>query len=58
MVEGEPSAAPTWAPSGQRIAYTRIIPGSSQEQLVTANADGTDIRPVITNAGHPSWQPK
>jgi Tol biopolymer transport system component len=51
------SGSPTWAPSGQRIAYTRLPP-ASQEQLVTANPDGTDIRLVIRNAGSPSWQPK
>jgi len=52
------SGFPTWAPSGQRIAYTRLLPGTAHEQLVTANPDGTEIRPVITNAGSPSWQPR
>jgi Tol biopolymer transport system component len=57
-IEYEPSWNPTWAPSGQRIAYARTIPGSSREQLVTANPDGTDVRDVLANADEPSWQPK
>jgi Tol biopolymer transport system component len=53
--------APGWSPDGTKIVFalfTRTSPGTGQEGIYTANADGTDVRQV-TNAPifdeHPDW---
>jgi Tol biopolymer transport system component len=55
------ASAPGWSPDGTKIVFalfTRTSPGTGQEGIYTANADGTDVRQV-TNAPifdeHPDW---
>ena len=52
---------PGWSPDGTKIVFalfTRTSPGTEQEGIYTANADGTDVQQV-TNAPifdeHPDW---
>ncbi len=52
---------PGWSPGGTKIVFalfTRTSPGTEQEGIYTANADGTDVQQV-TNAPifdvHPDW---
>jgi Tol biopolymer transport system component len=53
--------SPGWSPGGTKIVFalfTRTSPGTGQEGIYTANADGTDVQQV-TNAPifdeHPDW---
>ena len=53
--------APGWSPGGTKIVFalfTRTSPGTGQEGIYTANADGTHVQQV-TNAPihdtHPDW---
>ena len=43
---------PSWSPAGQRLAVARPV-GPDAVELITMQADGTDVRPVTTVAG---WQ--
>jgi Tol biopolymer transport system component len=54
---------PGWSPDGTRIVFalfTRTSPGSEQEGIYTANADGSDVRQVTSAPiydDHPDWGP-
>jgi len=61
-------SAVTFAPDGRRFAYYRSEEGQpGRSALVVANADGTNIRPIVTKHwpdrfvpvffGSPSWSP-
>jgi Tol biopolymer transport system component len=61
-------SAVSFAPDGRRFAYYRIEPGHpNRSSLVVANADGSNIRPLVTKHwpdrfapvffGSPSWSP-
>jgi hypothetical protein len=47
-----------WSPDGKRIAFQR---GQSargeQHEIWISNADGSDARLIVENAGHPDWSP-
>ncbi len=53
----------TFSPDGKRIAYRRVIHGKAEDQLLTANADGSDERIIyrkVIQGGNglytdPSW---
>jgi Tol biopolymer transport system component len=41
-----------WSPDGTKLVFllfTRMGPGTGQEGIATANADGSDVRPVTTS---------
>ncbi|MET7696075.1 cell wall-binding repeat-containing protein [Streptomyces sp. NPDC005485] len=49
---------PDYSPDGNRLAFTRIVDG--WRQIFTANADGTGVKQLTTEARHhgaPSWSP-
>ena len=54
---------PAWSPTGDRIAYRRIEPGTGRADLWVMNADGsqkmklTGDLPAIESAGAPAWSP-
>jgi Tol biopolymer transport system component len=57
------ASSPGWSPGGTKIVFalfTRTRPGTEQEGIYTANADGSDVQQV-TNApiydDHPDWGP-
>jgi Tol biopolymer transport system component len=50
---------PTWSPvSGQLISFTSIAaPGVIGNQVMVANADGTNLRTLVSSGNDPDWQP-
>jgi Tol biopolymer transport system component len=62
MSEDETWFAPTWAPSGTRIAFlheTLDETGAFVYRLCTAKPDGSDVRTLVSGAdGGISWQPR
>ncbi|MFJ4920432.1 TolB family protein [Streptomyces sp. NPDC088725] len=51
-------SAPVYSADGRRLAFTRVVDGWSQ--LFTANADGTGVQQVTTDASdhaNPTWDP-
>jgi Tol biopolymer transport system component len=54
---------PGWSPDGTKIVFglfTKTSPGTEQEGIYTANADGSDVQPVTgspTFDGTPDWGP-
>jgi len=54
-------SAPTWSPSGDRIAYSRVVlaPGTPHSELVVAATDRSGEATVFaaSAAGQPEWSP-
>jgi Tol biopolymer transport system component len=54
---------PGWSPDGTKIVFglfTKTSPGTEQEGIYTANADGSDVQPVTSSPtfdGTPDWGP-
>jgi Tol biopolymer transport system component/uncharacterized protein YjdB len=54
---------PAWSPSGDRIAYRRIEPGTGRGDVWVMNADGSDKvkltgdLPAAESSGPPAWSP-
>jgi Tol biopolymer transport system component len=54
---------PGWSPDGTKIVFalfTRTSPGTAQEGIYTANADGSRVRQVTRAPiydAHPDWGP-
>jgi TolB protein len=54
---------PAWSPSGDRIAYRRIEPGTGRGDVWVMNADGSDKvkltgdLPATESSGPPAWSP-
>ena len=55
---------PSWSPDGTKIIFnlfTATSPGTGQEGIYTANADGTNIQQITSNPefrdNYPDWGP-
>lgn len=48
------SVGPRWAPDGNRFVYRREL-GIGVFDLVVANADGSDVRAILSHAGGADW---
>jgi Tol biopolymer transport system component/streptogramin lyase len=51
--------SPTWSPDAAQIAFVRDSNGSGFGPLYAMNADGTDVRELLTDpmTGDPRWSP-
>jgi len=51
------SVAVVWAPHGEKVAFIRTVPGSSQNQLFVMNSDGSEQEAVtpIGNTFYVEW---
>lgn len=70
LAGGEPSViyggdlralAPTWAPSGRKIAFAAKPPGEEDQEIFTIRPDGTELTRLTYNNHHdrfPDWGPR
>lgn len=57
--------AVTFSPDGKRIAFVRGVPDKKENDLIVANADGSDLKVIVKRAGQvyvgsliaPAWSP-
>ncbi len=47
QVVSDVSSAPAFSPDGKRMAYVRTLRGRGEDQLLVANADGSDERVIL-----------